>query len=73
MTGTERRDLLLNFLRNSTVPISGSELAKELQVSRQVIVQDIAVIRASGHEVFSTYQGYLLKENPVHMRAFKQN
>ena len=48
MTGAERRDAVLARIKNSTAPVPGKLLASEHEVSRQVIVQDIALIRASG-------------------------
>jgi biotin operon repressor len=60
MTGSERRDQIINQIKKSSIPVSGAQLAKEFDVSRQVIVQDIALIRAAGHEIISTNRGYLL-------------
>ena len=72
MSGEERRKRILNMLTNSNLPISGVSLAKEMNVSRQVIVQDIALIRANGYNVFSTNRGYLIQETKEkHSRVFK--
>ncbi len=60
MTGEERRKQLLQILSESETPISGTALAKRFQVSRQVIVQDIALLRANGAEIFSASRGYLM-------------
>lgn len=54
MTGSERRQELLQLLSGTQTPISGTSLAKHFTVSRQVIVQDMALLRAQGHEVLST-------------------
>ena len=54
MTGSERRDQIINQIKKSSIPVSGAQLAKEFDVSRQVIVQDIALIRAAGHEIISS-------------------
>lgn len=59
MTGEERRNELLNTIKTSSAPISGTALARKYQVSRQVIVQDIALLRAAHHEVYSTPKGYM--------------
>ena len=48
MSGEKRRDRLLQYLEEHDKPVSGTELAKEFGVSRQVIVQDIALLR-TGH------------------------
>ena len=45
MQGTERREQIIHEIRESTAPVSGKKLAALYNVSRQVIVQDIALIR----------------------------
>ena len=45
MSGKERREQILNILKDSGKPVPGVELARLLQVSRQVIVQDMALLR----------------------------
>ncbi len=60
MQSNNRREKILNILKQSVEPISGSQLSKKLGVSRQVIVQDIALLRASGISIFATPQGYML-------------
>ena len=61
MNGTERRTKILELLRQAKEPLSGSALAKQLGVSPQIIVQDMALLRArTDLEILSTYQGYLL-------------
>ena len=55
-----RRKRLLDVLKNSSGPVSGSVLSKALGVSRQVIVQDIALLRAGSAEIFATPKGYIL-------------
>ena len=60
MEGKERREKLINILEESFEPISGSELARQLSVSRQVIVQDIALLRASSKKIISTNKGYII-------------
>ena len=60
MTGAERRADIIKQIENSRSPVSGTKLASMYEVSRQVIVQDIALIRASGYDVLSTNRGYAL-------------
>lgn len=60
MEGSERREKLLDILNNCKEPISGTELAGKLGVSRQVIVQDIALLRAVNKNILSTTKGYIL-------------
>lgn len=62
MSGNERREKIMSILRNSAAPVSGTELSKELNVSRQVIVQDIALLRANGTDILSTHTGYIVQE-----------
>ncbi|MGL5260167.1 MAG: transcription repressor NadR [Lachnospiraceae bacterium] len=62
MVGEDRREELLSLLENAKEPVKGSYLAKVLNVSRQVIVQDIALLRAQKKEVLSTNKGYILQE-----------
>ena len=71
MTGTERRTRIIQILSDSGSPLSGTNLAKQLGVSRQVIVQDIALLRANGFDIFSTNLGYLLQKNKLAERVFK--
>jgi uncharacterized protein len=56
----KRRIKLLNLLRNADSPVTGTDLAGRFRVSRQVIVQDIAILRASGEQVLATPQGYVI-------------
>ena len=60
MDGENRRKTLLDLLAAAEEPLSGSALAKKLGVSRQVIVQDIALLRATNRDILSTARGYLL-------------
>lgn len=60
MEGEKRREQLLLLLQRADTPISGTELAKQLGVSRQVIVQDIALLRAVNKNILSTNKGYVL-------------
>ncbi len=60
MSGEQRRKKLLDILAGSKEPIAGMMLAKQFQVSRQVIVQDIALLRANGTDILSTSRGYLI-------------
>lgn len=71
MTGAERRTKVAELIRNSKTPLSGTALAKQCEVSRQVIVQDIALIRASGYDIISTNRGYIIQESHVRERVFK--
>lgn len=56
-----RRNTLLKLLEESDEPLTGSCLAQRFQVSRQVIVQDIAVLRASGYPIVAALNGYYIQ------------
>ena len=71
MKAGERREKLRKILAQSAVPGSGSALAKMLSVSRQIIVTDIAILRAEGFEIISTSQGYMTPEPRQCKRIFK--
>ena len=60
MDGSSRRNEIILKLKAANTPISGSSLAKEFNVSRQVIVTDIALLRASNYNIISTNRGYIL-------------
>ena len=60
MEGKSRREKLIALLQQADMPVSGTELAKVLGVSRQVIVQDIALLRAVDKNILSTNKGYVL-------------
>ena len=71
MTGSDRRQEILKNIKESDRPVSGSKLAKDYDVSRQVIVQDIALLRASGYDIISTNRGYVLEGQTCAERVFK--
>lgn len=55
-----RREQILKLLESQNKPVSGTVLAKKFRVSRQVIVQDIALLRAENKNILSTNKGYVL-------------
>lgn len=71
MTTKERRDNILQLLKESKEPVAAKVLAITYGVSRQVIVQDMAVIRASVSGIISTNRGYILQADNVCSREFK--
>ena len=64
MDARERRRAIMAVLEGAKDPVSGSALAREVGVSRQVVVQDIALLRADGHDIVATNRGYVLQEAP---------
>ena len=71
LSGQERREQILKILKNSGQPVAGTDLARKLEVSRQIIVQDMALIRANGEDVISTHRGYVIQEDIQASRVFK--
>lgn len=60
MTGQERRAEIMSILSKSARPLSGAALGKQLGVSRQVVVQDIALLREAGADITATNRGYVV-------------
>lgn len=56
----ERRRRITEALEAADVPVSASSLAKELSVSRQIIVGDVAILRAAGCGILATPRGYIM-------------
>ncbi|WP_243297511.1 transcription repressor NadR [Bacillus litorisediminis] len=63
MLGAERRNFILDLLKTSKEPLTGSELAKQTNVSRQVIVGDITLLKAMNEPIVATSQGYIYTKN----------
>ena len=62
MNAVNRRENIIRTLRQAADPVSAASLASALGVSRQIIVVDIALLRASGEKITSTPRGYVLSE-----------
>ena len=71
MTGVQRRKKILEMLGQSSTPLSGGALGRAVGVSRQVVVQDIALLRTEGHPVLATARGYVLEVPHQTERLFK--
>lgn len=71
MTGEERRAKILDKIREEQKPIPARALAEAFSVSRQVIVNDIALLRAAGDDIISTSKGYILQQSARCRRVFK--
>ncbi len=63
MDGEKRREEILKLLKAHTKPISGGFLSQSFKVSRQVIVQDVALLRASKYDILATARGYILNKD----------
>lgn len=62
MTAARRRDEILQALAGASGPVSAAALAARLGVSRQVVVGDVALLRAAGEQISATPRGYVLKQ-----------
>ena len=71
MKAADRRKAIVNLLLSSTDAISGSKLSEEFGVSRQIIVQDIAVLKGMEYDILSTHNGYIIQKSPLKERVFK--
>lgn len=71
MNAANRRKEIVKIIAAESEPLSGSALAARLNVSRQVIVQDIALLKASGYDIVSTNRGYVLQQETTCSRVFK--
>ena len=71
MKVADRRRAIVAFLISSKKAVNGSELAKEFNVSRQIIVQDISALKESGLEIISTHSGYIIQKTGLFERVFK--
>jgi uncharacterized protein len=60
--GDDRRRRILTWMQRMRTAVSGNELADHFEVSRQCIVQDIAILRAGGSEILATPRGYRLPD-----------
>lgn len=68
----ERKEAILEILKESAEPLTGVALAKRFHVSRQVIVNDIALLRAQGETIISTNKGYIIPQaKKTYTRVFK--
>lgn len=64
-----RRDNILELLLESTEPLKGSDIAKKYTVTRQIIVKDIAILRAEGKNIIATPDGYIINKNENKFKA----
>ncbi|MDP4091704.1 MAG: transcription repressor NadR [Bacillota bacterium] len=66
MNSKDRRECILNKLIKGGEPQKGHILAAEMGVTRQVIVKDIAILRAEGKDIIATPEGYIIPSRHVH-------
>ena len=65
MNASKRREEILTLLQQSDVAVSATTLAAKFSVSRQIIVGDVALLRAAGAGILATPRGYLLEQEHV--------
>ncbi len=68
MNAQDRRAEILSILTRQTGPVNATVLAHQLGVSRQIIVGDVALLRAGGAEISATPRGYLLDRATASLR-----
>ncbi len=61
MTASQRRSAICLALEEAEQPLSATALAQQFSVTRQVVVGDIALLRAAGHDISATPRGYLMQ------------
>lgn len=71
LLGTERRAALVRALQEADSPVTGAALAALVGVSRQVVVQDIALLRSQGHAISAAKAGYSLERSGKAVRLVK--
>ena len=71
MKAAQRRKEIANYMLTEQRAISGTILSEKFGVSRQIIVQDIAALKAEGYDILSTHYGYVMQTTPLYERVFK--
>lgn len=71
MKTQDRRNEIVNLFLSEERAMSGSALSKRFGVSRQIIVQDITILKGSGYDILSTHNGYVIQKSPLKERVFK--
>ena len=71
MKAAERRNAIVNLLLSEQGAVSGGALSERFGVSRQIIVQDITVLKGMGYDILSTHNGYIMQKSPLKERVLK--
>lgn len=69
MNSAERREDIVRLLLERNKPVKGSTIATKYSVTRQVIVKDIAILRAKGNNIIATPDGYIMNTTNNRVRA----
>lgn len=70
MNTSERREKIFDIISHSDAPVSGSALAKECGISRQIIVSDVAALKEK-HDIIATSRGYIMSRPAAVTRVLK--
>lgn len=71
MKAEQRRKEIVNIMMSEQKAVSGRRLSEMLGVSRQIIVQDISVLKTMGYDILATHSGYIIHGSPLSERVFK--
>lgn len=63
MKADERRNGIIKILIREKGAIKGTTLAETFNVTRQIIVKDIAILRAKGTNIIATPDGYMVNDD----------
>ena len=69
MSSNDRRELIYASLLNSQRPLKGTDLARKHGVTRQIIVKDIAILRAKGNNIIATPDGYMINDDSSRVKS----
>src|SRR5699024_1534193 len=72
LMGEDRRTQILSWLKESDEPLTGTEIAEQTNVSRQVIVQDVSLLKARGEPIIATSRGYIFFEEPKQKQSVQR-
>ena len=69
---TKRRETILEIITNSETPISATKIAGIVGVSRQVVVGDVALLRANRHQIVATARGYVMENTGQMLNLYRR-
>ncbi|MBE6062475.1 MAG: transcription repressor NadR [Clostridium butyricum] len=69
MNSIDRRDSIVKLLNENNKPLKGTIIAHKYGVTRQIIVKDIAILRATGHDIIATPDGYMINRKDKNVKA----
>lgn len=69
MKADERRNHIVEMLIREKKAIKGTALAENFNVTRQIIVKDIAILRAKGNNIIATPDGYMINDNNSRVKS----